>query len=99
MPAAYSTAPSAVAALLAATATKVGIYMGMRFIFSVFAVPGDEMLSGGNVPIIGSCCGAAIFFGSLGAARQPSLSLLLAYSRWPRSATSSSAWRSVTSMQ
>ena len=80
MPGAYSTAPSAVAALLAATATKVGIYMGMRFIFSVFAVPGDEMLSGGNVLIIGSCCGAAIFFGSLGAARQPSLSLLLAYS-------------------
>ena len=80
MPAAYSTAPSAVAALLAATATKVGIYMGMRFIFSVFAMSGGAALSEANILIIGICCGAAIIFGSLSAARQPSLSLLLAYS-------------------
>ncbi|MAW76397.1 MAG: cation:proton antiporter [Planctomycetes bacterium] len=80
MPAAYAKAPSAVAALLAATATKVGIYMAMRFIFSVFAVTGGAVLSDANVFILSSCCGAAIIFGSLAAARQPSLSLLLAYS-------------------
>ena len=80
MPGAYSTAPASVAALLAATATKVGIYMAMRFIFSVFAVSSGEVLSEANILVISACCGSAIIFGSLAAARQPSLSLLLAYS-------------------
>lgn len=79
MPAAYSTAPSAVAGLLAATATKVGIYMAMRFLYSVF--PTDQgTLTGANAWILCACAGGAILFGSASAARQPSLSLLLAYS-------------------
>ena len=39
LPAAYSSAPSAVTALLAGTATKVAIYAIIRFVFSVFGVP------------------------------------------------------------
>ncbi len=79
MPAAYSRAPSAVAGLLAATATKVGIYMAMRFFYTVLATD-EGILTAPNVLILSGCAGAAIVFGSATAARQRSLSLLLAFS-------------------
>lgn len=79
MPAAYSTAPSAVASLLSATATKVGIYMAMRLLYTVLPTEGG-VLTDPNVWLLGGCAGAAIFYGSIQASRQPSLSLLLAYS-------------------
>ena len=38
LPNAYAFAPSAVSAFLAATATKVALYMLLRFVFSVFGI-------------------------------------------------------------
>lgn len=79
MPNAYTYAPSAVSALLAATATKVGIYMAFRFTFTVF---GSDFgfLQAPNSTVLYICATSAIFFGSLAAIRQTSLARLLAYS-------------------
>ncbi len=79
LPNAYTYAPSAVSALLAATATKVGIYMAFRFAFTVFG-PDSGFLSGPNSVVLVTCACSAILFGSLTAVRQSSLARLLAYS-------------------
>jgi len=79
LPEAYSRAPTAVAALLSATATKVGIYITFRFVFSVFGTD-TGFLGVSNSTILLTCAALAIVFGSLSAARQKSLSRILAYS-------------------
>lgn len=79
LPGAYSYAPSAISAFLAATATKVAIYVVLRFMFSVFSAKfGFErdtlqfiILPFGIV---------AMFLGSLVAVYQVNLKRLLAYS-------------------
>ena len=79
MPNAYTYAPSAVSALLAATATKVGIYMAFRFTFTVF---GSDFgfLDAPNSTVLMACACAAVLYGSYVAIRQKSLARLLAYS-------------------
>lgn len=79
MPNAYTYAPAAVSALLAATATKVGIYMAFRFTFTVFGTD-FGFLAGPNSTVLIGCACMAILFGSLVAIRQESLARLLAFS-------------------
>jgi multicomponent Na+:H+ antiporter subunit D len=79
LPNAYAYAPSAATALLAATATKVSVYVLLRFYFTVFgaalvvdALPVPEILIGLSI--------AAIVTASLVALWQADLKRLLAYS-------------------
>ncbi len=79
LPNAYTYAPSAVTALLAATATKVGIYMTIRFYFTIFGV----QFSFGQIPnrvILMACACFAIILGSVIAIRQTQFKKTLAYS-------------------
>ncbi|MGF1640217.1 MAG: monovalent cation/H+ antiporter subunit D family protein [Rhodospirillales bacterium] len=79
LPNAYTFAPSAVTVFLAATATKVAVYVLMRIVYTVFGgtvifaeMPIDEMLMGlGMLAMIGA---------SLVAAFQDNVKRLLAYS-------------------
>lgn len=79
LPNAYTYAPTAVSALLAATATKVGVYMSFRFIFTIF---GAEFSFGevSNDVILMICGSLAIVFGALKAIQQDNLKKMLAYS-------------------
>jgi multicomponent Na+:H+ antiporter subunit D len=80
LPNAYAYAPSAVSALLAATATKVGAYVTLRFIYSVV---GADFAFRGDIPthvVLMFSAGAAILIGSVAAIRQSNLKRLLAYS-------------------
>ena len=79
LPRAYEYAPSAVAALLAATATKVSLYVLLRFYFSVFGaafvfgvLPMGDLLLGLSL--------AAMFVGSAAAVYQSDFKRMLAYS-------------------
>ena len=79
LPNAYTCAPSAVTAFLAATATKVGVYILLRFIFTVFgarfaftAMPLDTMLL--------TLAVAAMFAASAVAIFQNNVKRMLAYS-------------------
>jgi len=79
LPNAYAYAPSAATALLAATATKVSVYVLLRFYFTVFgaalvvdALPVSEILIGLSI--------AAVVTASLVALWQANLKRLLAYS-------------------
>jgi multicomponent Na+:H+ antiporter subunit D len=79
LPNAYTFAPSVVTAFLAATATKVSVYVLVRFYFSVFAgrlagggLPEDEVLLGLSVIAIVSMSLVALF--------QQDLKRMLAYS-------------------
>lgn len=79
LPGAYAYSPSAVSAFLAATATKVSIYVLLRFYFSVFgaafvfgALPMSDILLGLSI--------AAMFIGSAAAIVQTDFKRLLAYS-------------------
>jgi len=79
LPNAYAYAPSAVAALLAGTATKVSIYALMRFLFTVFgshtvvdSLPTEDILLVLSV--------AAMFIASTIAVFQTDLKRMLAYS-------------------
>jgi multicomponent Na+:H+ antiporter subunit D len=79
LPAAYTHAPSAVTVFLAATATKVGVYILLRFIFTVFgadfaftAMPLDAMLL--------TLAVAAMFAASALAIFQNNVKRMLAYS-------------------
>ena len=79
LPNAYAYAPSAATALLAATATKVSVYVLLRFYFTVFgaalvvdALPVSEILIGLSI--------AAVVTASLVALWQADLKRLLAYS-------------------
>ncbi len=79
LPNAYTHAPSVVSAFLAATATKVGVYILLRFVFTVF---GREF-SFGQVPfaaILVALAIAAILVGSVSAIIQNNVKRLLAYS-------------------
>lgn len=79
MPNAYAYAPSAVSAFLAATATKVAVYVLLRFIFSVFgsAFVFEHMGMGFILLILAVI---AVFAGSISAAFQKNIKKLLAYS-------------------
>jgi multicomponent Na+:H+ antiporter subunit D len=77
LPNAYTYAPTAVTALLASTATKVGIYVGLRFFFTIFR-KGDLKSMGADALIFFSC--TAIIFGSVRAIQQVNIKRLLAYS-------------------
>jgi multicomponent Na+:H+ antiporter subunit D len=79
LPNAYAYAPSVTTAFLAATATKVAIYLLLRFFFTVFAktFPFQEIV----VPVIWlSLSAAAILYASTAAIYQHDVKRLLAYS-------------------
>ena len=79
LPDAYAESPTAVAALLAGTATKVGLYMLARFSLHIF---GSELffttLHGRELLLAGAAGG--VIYGSALALRQTSVARLLAYS-------------------
>jgi len=88
LPNAYGAAPSAVSALIAATATKVGIYMAVRFLFTVFG-PDFTFLSLSTTvgQFTFSCSGILLTCACLGvlvtgiqAMQQRELKWILAYS-------------------
>jgi multicomponent Na+:H+ antiporter subunit D len=79
LPNAYAFAPSAVSAFLAATATKVGAYVLLRFVFTVFGVEfAFEVMPLGE--ILMPLALIAVFAGSLVAIYQTNVKRLLAYS-------------------
>lgn len=79
LPNAYAYAPSAVSAFLAATATKVAVYVLLRFIFSVFGKDFalDTMPLALGLAILGS---SAVIFASAIAIFQDNIKRMLAYS-------------------
>lgn len=78
LPGAYAFAPSAVSAFLAGTATKVSLYLLLRFAFTVF---GLEFVSAGAVPAILAAAGTVgVLAASVAAVRQDDAKRLLAYS-------------------
>jgi multicomponent Na+:H+ antiporter subunit D len=79
LPGAYTNAPSAVTALLAATATKVGAYILVRFLFTIFGVELSFHTLGADAVILLSAM-IAVIAGSLIAIRQDNVKRLLAYS-------------------
>jgi multicomponent Na+:H+ antiporter subunit D len=79
LPNAYAYAPSVVTAFLAATATKVAIYLLLRFFFTVFAkaFPFQEVV----VPVIWIALSAsAILYASTAAIYQDNVKRMLAFS-------------------
>lgn len=79
LPNAYTFAPNFVSAFMAATATKVGIYALLRFIFTVFGASfAFDKMPVGEVLVLLSI--PAILVGSLVAVFQPALKRMLAYS-------------------
>ena len=79
LPNAYSYAPSAVTAFLAATATKVALYILIRFMFSVFGVDFTfATVPLQNILLILGLTG--IFFASITAIYQTNIKRLFAYS-------------------
>ncbi len=79
LPGAYTYAPSAVSAFLAATATKVAIYALLRFVFSVFS-PDVGFERDTLHFIVMPLAIVAMFAGSLVATFQTNVKRLLAYS-------------------
>lgn len=76
---AYTYSPSFVATFLSATATKVSVYVFIRFLFSLFGYElSFEILYIGKILIIFSV--AAIIFGSISAIYNPNIKRLLAFS-------------------
>jgi multicomponent Na+:H+ antiporter subunit D len=79
LPNAYTYAPSVVSALLAATATKVGAYGAIRFIFTILGSKFCfETLPSGTLLLF--FAGLGILFGSYVAIRQTNVKRLMAYS-------------------
>ena len=79
LPKAYTEAPSVVSAVVAATATKVGAYVLIRIMFTVFSVEFDrEVLPVTTILLILSS--VAIIMGSVLAIAQTNLKRMLAYS-------------------
>ncbi len=79
LPNAYTYAPSAVTAFMGATATKVAVYVLIRFIFTVFGAPfsfGQEPLAEVLIPlaIIGLLSASSV------SVAQPNIKRMLAYS-------------------
>ena len=79
LPNAYAYAPSAVSAFLAATATKVAVYMLIRFFFTVFGA-GFVFDSLPLPPILLALAVAAVLVASTVAVFQDNLKRMLAYS-------------------
>ena len=79
LPNAYTFAPSVVSAFIAATATKVGVYVLLRFFFTVFGAEFsfDAMHVG---VILGGLAVAAMLVASLVAVFQDDIKRMLAYS-------------------
>lgn len=79
LPNAYTYAPSIASAFLAATATKVGVYVMLRFFFTIFGVEFSfDVMPLGLILMVLSLAG--IFVGSLVAIYQSNAKRLLAYS-------------------
>jgi multicomponent Na+:H+ antiporter subunit D len=79
LPGAYAHAPSWATAFLSATATKVAVYLLVRFLFSVFGIALDFR----SLPIVEILLGlslAAMFIASIIAVYQNNLKRMLAYS-------------------
>jgi multicomponent Na+:H+ antiporter subunit D len=79
LPNAYTHAPSTVSALLAATATKVGAYVLLRFLFTVFGVGISFTRLNADTALL-VFAAAAILVGSIAAIRQDNVKRMLAYS-------------------
>ncbi len=79
LPGAYSYAPSAVSAFLAATATKVAVYVMLRFLFSVFG-PAYPFEVTALTWVIGPLGVLAMFAASFIAIFQTNFKKMLAYS-------------------
>ena len=78
LPNAYAFAPSPVSAFLAGTATKVSLYLLLRFLFTVF---GHDFVAGGPVPFLLALTGvAALVAASVAAVRQDDAKRLLGFS-------------------
>ncbi|MFQ5784451.1 MAG: monovalent cation/H+ antiporter subunit D family protein [Alphaproteobacteria bacterium] len=79
LPNAYTYAPSVVSAFLAATATKVGVYVLLRFVFTIFGARfAFEAMPLGEILMVFAL--VAAFVGSLVAIFQANLKRMLAYS-------------------
>jgi len=78
LPSAYTDAPSAVSAFLAATATKVAIYVLLRFYFDVFGL--QLLESTGTLMLLMLLAIAAMFIASAIAITQANLKRLFAFS-------------------
>ena len=78
LPGAYACAPSAVAAFLAGTATKVSLYLLFRFFFTVFGIEFVE--AGPAAPLLAAAGVAGVLAASVSAVRQADAKRLLAYS-------------------
>ena len=79
LPDAYAYAPSAVTAFLAATATKVAVYVFLRFFFTIFG--GDYAFGTLNLDyLLIPLALAGVFAGSLAALFQHNVKRMLAYS-------------------
>jgi multicomponent Na+:H+ antiporter subunit D len=76
-PNAYTYAPSAVTALIASTATKVGAYMTLRFVFTIF---GPSYVDDLSLDLMILCAAAGIVVSGLQAMRQHDVRTLLAWS-------------------
>ncbi|MBL4616005.1 MAG: monovalent cation/H+ antiporter subunit D family protein [Magnetovibrio sp.] len=79
LPNAYTFAPSVVTAFLAATATKVSVYVLLRIIFTVFGDV-DIFASFPLQPVLIAMALAAMFLASLSAIWQENVKRMLAYS-------------------
>jgi multicomponent Na+:H+ antiporter subunit D len=77
LPNAYTYAPSAVSALVAATATKVGVYMTFRFVFTIY---GGVYDSSYDLHFLSLCACAGIVVSSVAAIQQTNVKKVLAYS-------------------
>jgi multicomponent Na+:H+ antiporter subunit D len=78
LPGAYANAPSAVTVFLAATATKVAIYVLLRMVFTVFGL--DFALAMPYQTVFFTLGAIGILFASVSAIDQPNLKRMLAYS-------------------
>jgi multicomponent Na+:H+ antiporter subunit D len=79
LPPAYTHAPSAVSAFLASTATKVAVYVMVRFIFTVFGAEYVFLTMGMDIILLGLAI-VAIFKCSFMATVQSNIKTVLAYS-------------------
>ena len=77
LPNAYTYAPSAVSALVAATATKVGVYMTFRFVFTIY---GGVYDTSADLWFLAICACAGILVSSVAAIQQMDVKKVLAYS-------------------
>ena len=77
LPASYTFAPSAVTVLLASTATKVGVYMFFRFVFTIY---GDAYDHSADLYFLALLAAVGVVVTSVAAYRQTDVKMVLAYS-------------------